>query len=75
MNASRLIAILLVVGTVIWIGSSYMTGDDATDQTAANDTASESETAKPLASVRTITSKAVDHVDHLAWVYADIGAG
>ncbi|KZB72267.1 MULTISPECIES: efflux RND transporter periplasmic adaptor subunit [Thalassospira] len=65
MNASRLIAILLVVGTVIWIGSSYMTGDDATDQTAANDTASESETAKPLASVRTITSKAVDHVDHL----------
>lgn len=65
MNASRLIAILLVVGTVIWIGSSYMTGDDATDQTAANDTASESEIAKPLASVRTITSKAVDHVDHL----------
>ncbi|MBO6808927.1 efflux RND transporter periplasmic adaptor subunit [Thalassospira sp.] len=65
MNASRLIAILLVVGTVIWIGSSYMTGDDATDQTAANDTASDSETAKPLASVRTITSKAVDHVDHL----------
>ncbi|NIY76878.1 efflux RND transporter periplasmic adaptor subunit [Thalassospira sp. HF15] len=66
MNASRLIAILLVVGTVIWIGSAYLTpGDETTDQTASENTTRESDAPKPLASVRTITSQAVDHVDHL----------
>ncbi|CAM3469172.1 efflux RND transporter periplasmic adaptor subunit [Thalassospira profundimaris] len=68
MNASRLIAILLVVGTVIWIGSAYLTGEDApaqNEQSAAANPANESAAEKPHASVRTITSRAVDHVDHL----------
>ncbi|BDW95208.1 hemolysin D [Thalassospira tepidiphila] len=66
MNASRLIAILLVVGTVIWIGSAYLTGgDETTEQTSASDATTENKAAKTTASVRTITSHAVDHVDHL----------
>jgi len=66
MNASRLIAILLVVGTVIWIGSAYLTGgDETTEQTSTSDATSENKAAKTMASVRTITSHAVDHVDHL----------
>lgn len=73
MNASRLIAILLVLGTVVWIGSAYF-GSDAEEQAAATEgNAGENPTAantgdapaKPHASVRTITSKAVDHVDYL----------
>ena len=73
MNASRLIAILLVLGTVVWIGSAYF-GSDAEEQAAAPQgnagetptTASNGDaSAKPHASVRTITSKAVDHVDYL----------
>ncbi|WP_336233428.1 efflux RND transporter periplasmic adaptor subunit [Thalassospira sp. CH_XMU1458] len=66
MNASRLIAILLVVGTVVWIGSAYLTGgDETTEQTSASDATTENKAAKTTASVRTITSHAVDHVDHL----------
>ena len=66
MNASRLIAILLVVGTVVWIGSAYLTGgDETTEQTSASDATTENKAAKTTASVRTITSEAVDHVDHL----------
>ena len=66
MNASRLIAILLVVGTAIWIGSAYLTpGEETTNQTASENATRQSDAAKPLASVRTITSHAVDHVDHL----------
>ena len=77
MNASRLIAIFLVVGTVIWIGSAYLVGDDTADDAAmaqADDasTTGASGTANApgtdgatRASVRTITSNAVDHVDFL----------
>ncbi|KXJ56463.1 MAG: efflux transporter periplasmic adaptor subunit [Thalassospira sp. Nap_22] len=66
MNASRLIAILLVVGTVVWIGSAYLTGgDETTEQTSASDATTENKATKTTASVRTITSHAVDHVDHL----------
>ncbi|BDW88118.1 efflux RND transporter periplasmic adaptor subunit [Thalassospira tepidiphila] len=66
MNASRLIAILLVVGTVVWIGSAYLTGgDETTEQTSASDATTENNAAKTTASVRTITSHAVDHIDHL----------
>lgn len=72
MNASRLIAILLVLGTVVWIGSAYFSDDEATEQAAASDAetgdasaTSENGNTKPHASVRTITSRAVDHVDHL----------
>lgn len=65
MNASRLVAILLVVGTVIWIGSAYLSSDDAPEQSMAADATSTSDAPKQLASVRTITSRAVDHVDHL----------
>jgi multidrug efflux system membrane fusion protein len=66
MNASRLIAILLVVGTVIWIGSAYlMPGDETTEQTSDANATTETAASKPMASVRTITSRAVDHVDHL----------
>ncbi|MBX2831357.1 MAG: efflux RND transporter periplasmic adaptor subunit [Rhodospirillales bacterium] len=65
MNASRLLAILLVLGTVIWIGSAYF--DDEVEMQAAAQSAEETSAAdkKPHASVRTITSKAVDHVDYL----------
>lgn len=70
MNVSRLIAILLVVGTIVLIGSGYIGGDDTAETTAAGQT---EETGKPgtpagnvpRASVRTITSTAVDHVDYL----------
>ena len=67
MNASRLIAILLVVGTVIWIGSAYLTpGDEPTRETSsAADATAENAASKTMASVRTITSHAMDHVDHL----------
>ena len=76
MNASRLIAIFLVVGTVIWIGSAYLVGDDTADDAAMAqaDDASTTGSAnapgtdgaeQPRASVRTITSNAVDHVDFL----------
>jgi multidrug efflux system membrane fusion protein len=76
MNASRLVAILLVLGAVIWIGSAYFTGGDETaaqtsDASSANGEAANSPaqsgatSAAPLASVRTITSKATDHVDYL----------
>lgn len=64
MNASRLIAILLVLGTVIWIGSAYL-GEDSAEAANQSEQHATEETAKPRASVRTITSKAVDHVDYL----------
>ena len=69
MNASRLIAIFLVLGTVIWIGSAYLTGG-ATDEMAAsqadgNGTEKGADGSEPHAGVRTITSTATDHVDYL----------
>ncbi len=65
MNASRLIAILLVLGTIIWIGSAYL-DDDVEEQAAAQSTEETGAAhTKPHASVRTITSTAVDHVDYL----------
>lgn len=68
MNASRLIAIFLVVGTVLWIGSAYLFGDKATnenDMAQSNDTAGKKVATQPHGSVRTITSTAMDHVDYL----------
>lgn len=64
MNASRLIAILLVLGTVIWIGSAYI-GHDTAEAAKPSEQQVSEEPVKPRASVRTITSKAVDHVDYL----------
>ncbi|MHC8494540.1 efflux RND transporter periplasmic adaptor subunit [Thalassospira sp. SM2505] len=67
MNASRLIAILLVLGTVVWVGSAYLGDDPAEAANTSEQQAAQADeqTAKPRASVRTITSKAVDHVDYL----------
>ncbi|MDG4718191.1 MULTISPECIES: efflux RND transporter periplasmic adaptor subunit [Thalassospira] len=64
MNASRLIAILLVLGTVVWIGSAYL-GEDTAEAANPSEQQVTEEPAKPRASVRAITSKAVDHVDYL----------
>ncbi|WP_085580895.1 efflux RND transporter periplasmic adaptor subunit [Thalassospira mesophila] len=71
MNASRLIAIALIVGAVLWIGSSMLTGEDpagADNGTAtANgpETGSGAATSEPDPSVRVMASKAEDHVDEL----------
>ncbi|WP_114087882.1 efflux RND transporter periplasmic adaptor subunit [Thalassospira profundimaris] len=74
MNASRLIAIALVVGAALWIGSSMIPGaepapaqetDAATPATGATDKGGSSQIAAPLPSVRVMASSAQDHVRHL----------
>ncbi|OKH88369.1 efflux RND transporter periplasmic adaptor subunit [Thalassospira sp. TSL5-1] len=73
MNASRLIAIALVVGAALWIGSSMIPGAEpapaqetaATAAKGAADNGDPSQTAAPLPSVRVMASSAQDHVRHL----------
>lgn len=74
MNASRLIAIALVVGAALWIGSSMIPGaepapaqetDAVTPATGATDKGGSSQIAAPLPSVRVMASDAQDHVRHL----------
>ena len=74
MNASRLIAIALVVGAALWIGSSMIPGaepapaqetDAVPPATGATDKGGSSQIAAPLPSVRVMASSAQDHVRHL----------
>ncbi len=89
MNASRLIAIALVVGAALWIGSSMIPGEEPApaQQTNANgtngavNTGSSAQAQAPLPSVRVMASTAKDHVRQLvqtgsteAAVTADIRA-
>ncbi|MCC9624036.1 efflux RND transporter periplasmic adaptor subunit [Thalassospira sp. MA62] len=64
MNVSRLIALLLVAGTAVWIGSAYFDGS-AEEKAAASDQSDTTASDTPQASVRTITSNATDHIDFL----------
>lgn len=78
MNASRLISVLMVAATAIWIASALLIRDNSVDEAAiaqgneqTRNNANGKETAKkvsedqPHAGVRTITSRAVDHVDYI----------
>lgn len=71
MNASRLIAIALIVGAVLWIGSSMLPGAEPapaeeTSETTANGAANGSSQAQePMPSVRAMASRAEDHVEQL----------
>jgi multidrug efflux system membrane fusion protein len=73
MNASRLIAIALIVGAVLWIGSSMLPGE-APDPEAGNKGAATTAGPKagndtapnePAPSVRVMASHAQDHVDEM----------
>ena len=76
MNASRLVAIVLALGAILWVGSGLFAGDEpaemaetsatGTDENAAPiPTESPSAAHAPHASVRVRTSEAVEHVDML----------
>ena len=76
MNASRLVAIVLALGAVLWVGSGLLTGDEPaeTAETSASGmdenaapipTESPSAGHAPRAAVRVRTSEAVEHVDML----------
>ncbi|WP_417844650.1 efflux RND transporter periplasmic adaptor subunit [Thalassospira sp.] len=71
MNASRLIAIALMVGAVLWIGSSLLPGEDpaaanTTDTAATGPEAGSGSTSnEPAPSVRVMASRARDHVNEL----------
>ncbi|WP_404425477.1 efflux RND transporter periplasmic adaptor subunit [Thalassospira australica] len=77
MNASRLVAIVLALGAVLWVGSGLFAGDAPTEtaETTETSTSDTDENAAPIptespsaahaprASVRVISSEAVEHVD------------
>ncbi|MFC4235252.1 efflux RND transporter periplasmic adaptor subunit [Thalassospira xianhensis] len=76
MNASRLVAIVLALGAVLWVGSGLLAGDEPaeTAETSASGmdenaapvpTESPSVGHAPRAAVRVRTSEAVEHVDML----------
>ena len=76
MNASRLVAIVLALGAVLWVGSGLLAGDEPaeTAETSASGmdenaapipTESPSAGHAPRAAVRVRTSEAVEHVDML----------
>lgn len=76
MNASRLVAIVLALGAVLWVGSGLLAGDEPaeTAETSASGmdenaapipTESPSAGHAPRAAVRVRTSEAVEHIDML----------